>query len=185
MLLSFLCVSKRKEEERDLKNCARRKIFSGRFFSTLLAKKGLTRINKLSITMATVRVDPDKYSSRASGAAGDYLKGSQAPRRSQSQAAVAAAGNYSTGVSEAISRGAFEKGLQRAGDQKWLKGIQEKGRTRYQQGVSLAADSWRSGFQPFAAALQGLELGPKGPKGTNYDRVQQVGELLRNTKLSR
>jgi len=135
--------------------------------------------------MATVKVDAEKYANRAGAAAGDYLKGAQAPRRSQSQAAIAAAGNYSAGVSEAISRGAFEKGLQRAGDQKWLAGIQNKGRTRYSQGVQLAADSWRSGFQPYAAALGSLDLGPRGPKGTNYGRVQQVGELLRETKLGR
>jgi len=135
--------------------------------------------------MSQVRVDPEKYSSRASAAAGDYLKGAQAPRRSQSAAAIAAEGNYAASVQDAISRGAYAKGLQKSGDAKWAKGIVDKGRTRYQQGVILAGESWRTGFQPYAAALGGLDLGPKGPKGTNYDRVQKVGELLRQTKLGR
>lgn len=133
--------------------------------------------------MPNVRVDAEKYSSRASQASGDYLKGAQTPRRSQSQSAIAAAGNYAASVQEAISRGAYEKGLQKSGDQAWIRGVQDKGRTRYQQGVSLSGDKWRTGFQPYAATLQGLELGPKGPKGTNYDRVQKVGEALRQAKL--
>lgn len=132
--------------------------------------------------MPTVRINPEKWASRASGAGADYASGVRAPRRSQSAAAIAAKENYKAGVTLAISEGRFEKGLQKAGDAKWLKGATEKGEQRFTQGVLGTQQEYAAGFAPFAQALTSLSLAPRGPKGTNYGRVQAVGEALRNAK---
>ena len=130
-----------------------------------------------------VNTDPQKWSNRSGAAGADYVSGAVSPKRSQSATAIASKDVWVQGVQAAIARGAYEKGLGKSGDAKWLKGIKDKGQRNYQTGVGIAQDAYRQGFAPFASALGGLELGPRGPKGTNYDRVQKVGELLRNTKL--
>lgn len=132
--------------------------------------------------MSQVRFDPQKWASRSAAAGNEYAQGVQNPRRSWQSSATAAKDNYAAGINEAISDDRYSKGINKATDSKWKRGATEKGRGRYTQGVGVSQDNYRSGFAPFAAALQGLELGPRGPKGTNYDRVQKVGETLRQTK---
>ncbi len=133
--------------------------------------------------MPSVRITQNKYSRNASAAAGDYLSGAQNPRVSQSQAAIAAEPNYEAGIQEAISRKAYSAGLGKAGDAKWLSGIKDKGRARYQQGVGLAEQDWVNGFAPYSQVIGAITLTPRGPKGTNYGRVQEVGDALRARKL--
>lgn len=131
-----------------------------------------------------VNTDPQKWSNRSGAAGADYEAGATNPKRSQSATAIASKDVYVQGVQAAIARGAYEKGLSKAGDAKWIKGIKDKGRRNYQTGVGIAQDAYRAGFAPFASVLGSLELGPRGPKGNNYDRVQKVGEALRNAKLT-
>lgn len=135
--------------------------------------------------MSKVRFDPAKWANRAGAASDEYVDGVNNPRRSQSASAIAAKDVYAQAITDAIGRGAYEKGLERAGDAKWSKGVREKGRTRYQTGVRGAQDEYRKGFEPYARALESIDLGPRGPKGQNYDRVQKVGEMLRKIKESR
>lgn len=132
--------------------------------------------------MPRVRFDSRKWAQRASASGGEYAEGVQNPRRPWAQSAAEAEDNYAAGVNAAISEGRFAKGVNAAGDAKWQKGVREKGRARYQQGVAIAEDEYRTGFQPYASALEGLDLGPRGPKGQNWDRVQRVGELLMEVK---
>ncbi len=132
--------------------------------------------------MSQVRFDPQKYSRNAGNAAGDYAAGAANPRRPWATSAAAAKDNFAAGINTAIAEDRFTKGVNKAGDAKWNKGIAEKGRTRYQQGVSLASAEWSAGFQPFATALGSLNLGPRGPKGTNLDRVRLVNETMIATK---
>ncbi len=129
-----------------------------------------------------VKIDQEKYARRASAAGQDYAQGTQSPRRSQSESAIAASKNYEAGIAESIAQKSFEKGLRKAGDAKWQKGVQEKGRARYQQGVSVAGADWSTAMQPFSAALNALTLEPRGPKGQNYGRTQKVGDALRAAK---
>lgn len=132
--------------------------------------------------MPTVRYNTGKFSQRAASAAGEYASGTQNPRRSQSEAAKAAKGNWEAGLQAAIAADSFSKGLTRAGDAAWQKGVQEKGRSRYGTGVSLSESKYVTNFEPFKRAIESVSLQPRGPKGTNYARVQAVGEALRAAK---
>jgi len=126
-----------------------------------------------------------KWSEVTPGRAGEYQSGIQAPRRSWAQATSSAQENYNAGVQEAISRSAFGKGVDKAGDSAWREGALQKGVSRWPQGVRLGKNKYQAGFAPYHSTLSGLSLSPRGPKGDprNYDRVREVGEALHETKV--
>lgn len=128
-----------------------------------------------------------KWSEVTPQRAGEYQSGVQSPKKSWSQATGDAAENYNAGVSEAISRGAFAKGVSAAGDSAWQKGALEKGVSRWPQGVRLGKSKYNQGFAPYHAAISSVTLSPRGPKGDprNYDRVREIGEALHETKVGR
>lgn len=129
-----------------------------------------------------VRVDASKWANRSSAASGEYASGVQSPKRPWAASAAAAKDVHAQAIQEAIAEGRYEKGINKAGDAAWSQGVQNKGRTRYQQGVTVAQTKYQTGFAPYAAALGGVTLSPRGPKGQNYNRVQEVGEALRQAK---
>lgn len=135
--------------------------------------------------MATVRHNPGKWASRSQAAGGEYLAGVQQPRTPWAAAAASSESNYEAGVQESISRKAFSKGVQEAGDAKYRKGVEEKGRTRYQSGVSVSQSEYDRGFAPFRAAIEGVSLPPRGPKGQNLNRVQAIQDALLAAKRNR
>ena len=135
--------------------------------------------------MPKVRFDPGKWKTRAAASGGEYESGTASPRRSWAAAASEGAENYAAGVQAAISENQYPKGVNRAGDGKWRKGIIEKGRARYTQGVGIAQDEYAAGFRPYVAVIEGVTLPPRGPKGQNYGRVEAIGEALREAKAAR
>lgn len=126
-----------------------------------------------------VRNDAQKWANRSAAASGEYAAGVSSPRRPWAEATIAAADVHAQAMTEAIAEGRFAKGVQKATNSAWSSGVSNKGRTRYSQGVAVSQNAYQSGFAPYAAALGGLTLEPRGPKGTNYGRVQAVGEALR------
>lgn len=128
-----------------------------------------------------------KWSEVTPQRAGDYEAGVKSPKRSWSQATSDAAENYNQGVQEAISRGAFEKGVNAAGDSAWRDGAVNKGVSRWPQGVRMGKNKYQEGFAPYQSIISGLTLSPKGAKGDprNYDRVREVGEALHAGKVGK
>lgn len=128
-----------------------------------------------------------KWSEVTPQRAGDYEEGVKSPRRSWSSAAAGAEENYNTGVAEAQARGAFKKGVEAAGDEKWRNGAINKGVSRWPQGVRMGKSAYQTGFAPYQSVIAGLTLSPKGAKGDprNYDRVREVGEALHSEKVGK
>lgn len=131
-----------------------------------------------------VRDGKDKFARNAQAAGGDYLEGVKSPKRDWEESTKAAEANYEAGVQEAIGRKAFGKGVGAAGNEAHRKGVETVGRQRYQQGVAVSGDKYARGFAPYKSKLESLTLAPRGPKGTNYTRVQEVGDALRKEKIS-
>lgn len=129
-----------------------------------------------------VKSNAAKWATRSAAASGEYAEGVQSPRRSWQQATEASEANYEAGLAAASAEKRFSKGVTAAGDAKYKQGVAEKGRTRFQQGVAVSQDAYSRGFAPFKSALESTTLAPRGPKGTNYGRVQQVGEALRTAR---
>ena len=128
----------------------------------------------------------EKYSRRAGTSGADYTAGVQAPRRPQAESAIAAADSYAAGITQAIQRQAFQKGLQRAGNEKWTRKSATVGAQRYPSGVTAAKDDWAKGVAPFLDTLATLTLPPRMPKGDpgNNQRVTVVTQALRARKLA-
>ncbi len=126
----------------------------------------------------------DKWKRRAAVAGPDYLAGVQNPKRSWSDAAASAEGNYKQGVTAAATQGRFSRGVKRAGDQAWKAGASNKGPARFAEGVGLAVDDWQRGFAPYQSAIEAIKLPDRAPAGDprNIQRVVAVATALRALK---
>jgi hypothetical protein len=129
-------------------------------------------------------VSAQKYVTNAGNAVPAYKAGIQAPKQSQSQAAIAAAPNWQQAVQSPTALARFKSGLTAAGDAAWSAGALNKGAARYPQGVQMAQQKWQTNTTPYLQAIAGLTLPAKGIKGSaqNYQRVQAVGTALHNLK---
>lgn len=134
--------------------------------------------------MKTAQQASQKFVERAGAASQDYVSGAESSGKDQAAAAIAAKGNYAAGVQAAITRGAYEKGLQASGKSGWLNGVRTKGQNRYAEGVSAGAVKYATNSGKYDSARQAADAMPRGPKGseTNYARAKAVGIALRKMK---
>jgi len=111
---------------------------------------------------------------------GDYKDGVTDPGVEWARAAAAAEETYVQGVTEAAGRGAFGKGIAKAGDEKWRRKTVEVGTQRWSPGIRAAVQDFEKGFEPFRDALERLELPPRAPRGDprNLERVAVVARAL-------
>jgi hypothetical protein len=126
-----------------------------------------------------------KFVQRASAAGPAYTAGVQSPKNPWAASTVAAANTYSTAVTQAVADNRFQKGVTKAGDQKWAANSAGKGAQRYPQGVQGAQNAYQTGVQPYLSALAGVQLPPRGPKGdpNNTQRVAAIATALRAIKV--
>ena len=128
-----------------------------------------------------------KWSRRASGASEDYKSGVESTSASWSAAAGAAKDTWKQAVTAAAGRGAFEKGVARAGDAKWKNNTSTKGPMRYAQGVGVAEADYSSQVAPYLQLIGATDLPPRGPAGSpgNIQRVSALATALRGLKERR
>jgi hypothetical protein len=133
--------------------------------------------------MATISA---KFAARAGVAGPDYEKGASNPRRPWAQSALAAEPNYKTGVAAAAAAGRYGKGVAKAGDAKFLRGVKEKGVARFPAGVAAATSDYAAGFEPFRAALQSTTLSPRRARRDpgNMVRVNEVVQAMIRTAIA-
>ena len=126
----------------------------------------------------------EKWERRASSAGQEYSEGVASPRRSWAASTKAAEPAYEQGIQGAISRKAFGKGVDKAGDNKWQTRSQELGGARFASGVVASQNEYVKGFTKYHQVLSSLSLPPRGAKGSpaNLQRVSAVTTALRNAK---
>lgn len=110
----------------------------------------------------------------------DYAAGIANPRRSWSAAAKAAESAYEAGVTKAISRKAFGKGVGKAGDEKWARKASTRGVANWGPGVAEAKGDYAAGFAPYQAAIAACTLPPRYAKRDprNLARVKAIVDAL-------
>lgn len=115
----------------------------------------------------------------------DYEDGVRNPKKDWAQATKNAEDTYKQGVTAAISRGAFGKGVDKAGTSKWQKGAVEKGVDRFGPGVQVAQDDYEKGVSPYLDVIERTVLPPRYPKGDprNIARVQAIAKALHDKKV--
>lgn len=114
-----------------------------------------------------------------------YTQGVNNPRRDWAQAAQAGAANQAAAIQKAIQEKRYEKGVQKAGSAKWLKGAVDKGTVRFAQGVQAGQGDYEQGIQPYLQTIEATQLPPRYPKGDprNIERVKVIAEALRKKKM--
>jgi len=129
----------------------------------------------------------NKWKRVASAAQEEYRVGIENPRADWATQARAAESRYEQGVTGAIQRKAFGKGVQKAGTQKWQQMALTKGPGRWTEGIQVSGDSYATAFEPYARVIAQLQLPPRGPKGDprNIQRVAAVAKALHDEKLRR
>ena len=129
----------------------------------------------------------DAWKRRSAASVPDYEAGIRNPKKDWAQETAAAEDNYNTGVTAAISRKAFGKGVRDAGTAKWQSNAIAKGTVRWSQGIAAAEQNYVEGFAPYAQVIQNTTLPPRGPKGApeNIERVRIMAGALHDEKVKR
>lgn len=135
--------------------------------------------------MKSAQASASKFVERASAASGDYVKGAQETSKDQSARAIAAKAIYQQALTASFARGSFEKGLSKSGKAGWVKGITDKGATRFSEGVMVSANKYATESAKFDSARGASDSMPRGLKGsaTNLAKVATVVNALRAAKV--
>lgn len=134
----------------------------------------------------TAQQSAQKFADRAAGSVGTYLEGVSMTTKDQAAAAIAAAPIYAQAVQAAVTRGAFQKGLQKSGKSGWQKGVADKGGNRFAEGVGQAGPKYATNSAPFDSARNAASSMPRGLKGSpqNLQKVAAVVGALIKAKQS-
>lgn len=116
----------------------------------------------------------------------DYRQGVENPRRDWATATAAAESAFEAGVTTAIAKKRFGKGVKKAGSEAWARGAREKGTARWGPGVTLSQDKYGRNFAPFRDAIERATLPPRYARRDprNLDRVKAVVNALIAAKES-
>lgn len=141
----------------------------------------------MAIRVADAAAAAKKFAQRGAAASSDYAAGVTGAGASWQQQTAAAAETYQAAVQDAINRGAFARGVQQAGGQKYEEKARTVGAQRFGPGVTAAAPEWERQTSPYLQAIASLTLPPRRPKGdpSNLARVSAVTEALRARKVGR
>lgn len=115
----------------------------------------------------------------------EYIEGVENPRADWATQTKAAKDSYNKGIQAAIQANSFEKGVTKAGTEKWRLKTVAKGPTRWAQGVAVSRDDYEAGFAPYREVIASTNLPPRGPKGdpSNINRVAVLAKALHEKKM--
>lgn len=128
-----------------------------------------------------------KFASVTPGRTEDYRVGVENPRRDWGAATAAAESAYEAGVTAAIAKKRFGKGVKAAGTEAWQRGAVEKGTARWGPGVTMAQDKYARNFAPYRDAIERVTLPPRYARRDprNLERVKSVVNALIAAKEAR
>jgi len=116
----------------------------------------------------------------------DYEDGVRNPRKDWSRSTLAATEAWKAGITEAIGKGTWAKGVSKAGTSGWQSGAIEKGLARWGPGVQVAESKYSTAFAPYVAAIKAVTLPPRFARRDprNLMRVNAIVEALVKAKQS-
>jgi len=126
-----------------------------------------------------------KFVTRAGGAANDYKMGVSGAGQQWVDATSGAADTYNAGVQAAIGRGAFQKGVQKAGAAKYQTNASTKGVNHYPEGIRGGQQSYATNAAPYFDVLSSLAYPPRRPRGdpANQQRSIVVQQALHTKRV--
>lgn len=127
----------------------------------------------------------EKYG-RVTPAKGPELEaGLKDPKKIWVDEAAAANEAWKGGVSDAVARDAFHKGVTAAGQTAYIEPALKLGVKRYRDGVTFGIPKYGRKFGPFRDVIEGTTLPPRGPVGdpANIERVRTMAAALHDAKI--
>jgi len=115
-----------------------------------------------------------------------YASGIASPTKDWSEAAQAAEVAYDSGVTAAVGRKAFSRGVREAGTEKWQRKARDVGVPRFAGGVMAAGPDYSAKFGPYRDALEAIVLPARGARGDpgNVARVTKIADELHKRRVS-
>ena len=128
-----------------------------------------------------------KFATVTPGRTEDYKTGVENPRRDWATATAAAEAAYDAGVTQAIAKKRFGKGVKAAGTSAWQEGAIQKGTARWGPGVTMAQDKFARNFAPYRDAIERTTLPPRYARRDprNLARVKAIVDSLIAAKEAR
>ena len=126
----------------------------------------------------------ERFSTRAGGAQKEYTEGVAGAGQTWQDNAAANEGVYAQAVQEAIGRGAFGKGIAKAGAAKFTDRAKSLGAQRYPSGIAAGKQSYANNVAPYFDTLAALQLPAKRVKGQNQERANVVAMALHAKRIA-
>jgi len=139
-----------------------------------------------AIKVKSASESAEKWSGNAGRAAEAYRTGAEAAASDWVAKTAAAADTYHQAVSAPAVKTRFQRGVQKAGAEKYARKIRDVGGDRFAPGVAAAQSDYQSGVDPYLQTIAGLTLSARKPRGdtANYRRVEEVGKALNAKRLA-
>lgn len=114
-----------------------------------------------------------------------YKSNVEAPLKDWEKETLGSKDRRDAGLREAIADGRIDRGIKKAGNDKWQKATVTKGPQRWSEGVAMAEPEYKAGFAPYRDVIEKTDLGPKYPKGDprNWERSKKIGLALHDKKI--
>ena len=127
----------------------------------------------------------EKYGRVTPGKGPELEAGLRDPKKVWVDEALAAVAAWAAGVSDAVARGAFGKGVADAGQASYIDPALKLGVKRYRDGVTFGVPKYSKKFAPFRDVIEGTTLPPRGPVGdpANVERVRIMAAALHDAKI--
>ena len=127
----------------------------------------------------------EKYGRVTPGKAPELEAGLKDPKKVWAEEAAAAAAAWAAGVSDAVARGAFGKGVAAAGQAAYIEPALKLGVGRYAAGVRFGISKYNKNFAPFHDVIEATTLPPRGATGDpgNIERVRTIAAALHEAKI--
>ena len=124
----------------------------------------------------------EKFGRRVAAAGQDYIAGVQSPVRDWAQATAAAEPRWKQSLQEAMSKGSYAKGVQKAGTPRWQERAATIGAQRYTAAAPEAAARYAAQagkiMQAAGAARSAAE---RMPNATQEQRLQRAMAAMKAT----
>jgi len=116
----------------------------------------------------------------------DYETGVRNPGKDWLRSTLASKDAWKAGMTEAITKGTWDKGVSRAGMVGWQEGAISKGVPRWGPGVQVAEPKYAAGFAPYREAIARVQLPPRFARRDprNLQRVNAIVDALVKAKTA-
>jgi len=121
-----------------------------------------------------------KFVQRASAAGNDYKMGVSNAGQAWVDQTSQSADTYAAGVQAGIGRGAFQKGVVKAGAAKYQTNASGKGANHYPEGIRGGQAPYQQNSAPYFDALGSIVYPPRRPRG---DPANQARSIIVQTTL--